>query len=270
MLDELKQRLEPLCADGIALAFSGGVDSSLLLAVLAEMRRERPFPLVALTMRTVLQPPAESAEAAAFAGRFGVEHRVFTFNPLSIDEVRRNRIDRCYHCKKAVFALFWKYAAEHGFKHVIDGTNGDDARAYRPGRKALRESGVLSPLAGFSKSDIRALSAQLDLPTASKPAAPCLATRFEYDTLLTEDAIERVEKGEAFLKNLFPDVSNVRLRVHKNLARIEVSAPAIPAIAARAAEIAAEMKRLGFDFTTLDLDGFRSGCFDFNLKGNEL
>lgn len=132
----------------------------------------------------------------------------------------------------------------------------------------MRESGVLSPLSGFSKSDIRALSARLGLPTASKPAAPCLATRFEYDAVLTEDAIERVEKGEAFLKQLFPDVQNVRLRVHKNLARIEASAPAIPAFAARAAEIAAEMKRLGFDFATLDLDGFRSGCFDFNLKGN--
>lgn len=269
MLERLKQRLEPLCAGGIAVAFSGGVDSSLLLAVLAEMRREHPFPLVALTMRTVLQPPAESAEAAAFAERFGVEHHVFTFNPLSIDDVRHNRVDRCYHCKKAVFALFLKYAAEHGFKHIVDGTNGDDAHAYRPGRKALKESGVLSPLSEFSKTDIRALSAKLGLLTASKPAAPCLATRFEYDTDLTEDAIDRVEKGEAFLKKLFPDVQNVRLRVHKNLARIEVSAPAIPVLAARAAEIATEMKRIGFDFATLDLDGFRSGCFDFNLKGKE-
>lgn len=267
MLDRLKQRLAPLTDGGIALAFSGGVDSSLLLAVLAEMAAEKPFKFVALTMQTVLQSPAEAEQAAAFAKKFGAEHHIFTFNPFAVEAVRFNRTDRCYHCKKAVFAQFADYAAAQGLQHIIDGTNGDDAHVYRPGRKALKEMGVLSPLSEFSKSEIRALSAQLGLSTASKPAAPCLATRFPYDTELTDEKIARAAQSEAALKALFPDFGNIRLRVHGNLARVEVPQSALPAAVEQAAKIANTLKIIGFDYVTLDLEGFRSGSFDIGLKG---
>lgn len=267
MLERLKQRLEPLCAGGIAVAFSGGVDSSLLLAVLAEMRREQPFPLAALTMRTVLQPPAEAEQAAAFAKKFGVEHHVFTFDPFTVEQVRFNRVDRCYHCKKAVFAHFAEYAAAHGLRHIVDGTNGDDSHVYRPGRKALKEAGVLSPLSEFTKAEIRALSAKLGLPTASKPSAPCLATRFAYNTELTDGKIARALAGETAVKELFPDLGDVRLRVHGNLARVEVPKNALPAVVSKAEQLADRLKSVGFEFVTLDLEGFRSGSFDTGLKG---
>ena len=143
MLDRLKRRLAPLTDGGIALAFSGGADSSLLLAVLADMAKEKPFKFAALTMQTALQSPAEAEQAAAFAQKFGVEHHLFTFNPFAVEAVRFNRTDRCYHCKKAVFSQFADYAAENGLVHILNGNNGDDSHIYRPGRKALKEIGVL-------------------------------------------------------------------------------------------------------------------------------
>lgn len=267
MLDRLKQRLAPLTDGGIALAFSGGVDSSLLLAVLADMAAKQPFKFAALTMQTALQSPAEAEQAAAFAQKFGVEHHVFTFNPFEVDAVRFNRIDRCYHCKKAVFSQFADYAAAHGLTHIIDGTNGDDSHVYRPGRKALKEMGVLSPLSEFSKAEIRAMSAQLGLSTASKPAAPCMATRFPYNTELTDEKITRAAQGEAALKAMFPDWGNIRLRVHGDLARLEVPQTAFSAAIEKAAKIANTLKNIGFDYVTLDLEGFRSGSFDIGLKG---
>lgn len=270
MLNRLREYLQNMAPQGIALAYSGGVDSTLLLAVLGEMRRKHPFPLVALTMRTVLQDSEEMAAAEELAEKFGVEQKGFGFNPFSLEEVRHNRTDRCYHCKKAIFTQFRDYARANGLKYLLDGTNADDLSAYRPGRKALNELGVVSPLAelGITKTEIRRMSAELGLPTASKPAAPCLATRFEYDTLLDDVAVRRVADGERTIKETFPQIKDVRLRVHGNLARIEAGKEDLPLIAAQAKEISEKIKGLGFDFVTLDLEGFRSGSFDTGLKQN--
>ena len=180
MLTKLEAYLKELSAAGVALAFSGGVDSMLLLAVLQKMSEEKPFPLVALTMKTVLQDEREMSEAKQAAADLGVKSEFLSFNPFDLEAVRNNRRERCYLCKKAIFEKFVAYAKAQGLKYVLDGTNADDLKVYRPGRKALQELGIISPLAevGLTKVNIRELSAELGLKTASKPAVPCLAPRF--------------------------------------------------------------------------------------------
>ena len=268
MIERLKVYLRKLAGGGVALAYSGGVDSTLLLAVLASLKQEKPFAVTALTMHTVLQNSQEITEAKSLAEKYGIEQKIFSFNPLSSEAVRHNRIDRCYHCKKAIFTQFAAYVQDIGLKYLLDGTNADDLNVYRPGRKALSELGVVSPLAelGIGKAKIRKMSEKLGLPTAFKPAAPCLATRFEYDTLLSDEAVCRVAAGETLIREMFPGIGNVRLRVHGTLARLELPRDKIALAANKAAEIAAGLQKLGFDYVTLDLEGFRSGSFDRRIK----
>ena len=268
MLKDLETYLKKLAPEGIALAFSGGTDSALLLAVLSRICQQNPFPLKALTMRSALQNSDEADEAVRLAKDFNVCHKVFSFNPFSLPEVRHNRTDRCYHCKKAIFTQFAAYARKNNLKFLLDGTNADDLKVYRPGRKALQELGVVSPLAelGINKRQIRELSAELGLKTAFKPAAPCLATRFEYNTLLDDASLQRAAEGEKIIKNAFPALGDIRLRVHGNLARLEVPKDSLSAVAADSAAVVEKLKRLGFDFVTLDLEGFRSGSFDIFRK----
>lgn len=270
MLDRLEAYLHNLTAGGIALAYSGGVDSTLLLAVLANMHQKDAFAFEALTMQTVLQDRQETAEAQKTATAFGVRHKIFTFNPFAEEAVRHNRTDRCYHCKKAVFTQFSAYARRRNLTYILDGTNADDLNVYRPGRKALAELGVVSPLAelGITKAEIRKASEKLGLPTASKPSVPCLATRFDYDTLLSDEAINRVAAGEAVIGKIFPDIGDIRLRVHDRLARIELPKDKLSAAAAKAEQLVSELQKLGFDYVTLDLEGFRSGSFDRQRKQN--
>lgn len=272
MYSRLEEYLQKLAPEGIALAFSGGVDSTLLLAVLGRLCQKQPFPLTALTMQTVLQDSREMAEAEKLTEKFGIRQEKFTFNPFSLDEVRHNRTDRCYHCKKAIFTRFKDYAEANGLKHLLDGTNADDLNAYRPGRKALQEIGVISPLAelGMTKAEIRKMSAMLWLDTASKPAVPCLATRFEYNTLLDEAAVQKVADGEKVIKEMFPEIKEIRLRVQGALARLEVSQESLLLVAEQAKQVAEKLKNLGFDYVSLDLEGFRSGSYDIHLKGKKL
>ena len=145
-IDELKRNLRLLAPHGIALAFSGGVDSTFLLSVLKELHDETPFPLLALTMHTVFQPDDETEAAKRQAAEFGVEAEVFTCDPLALPEVRSNPPDRCCWCKRKIFRTFLDVCRARRIAHLLDGTNADDGHAYRPGRRALKELGVLSPL----------------------------------------------------------------------------------------------------------------------------
>lgn len=267
-IERLKAYLRERSSGGIALAFSGGVDSSLLLAVLCSIRNEEPYPLQALTIHTILHQAEEKQVAEKMTKERDVPHHFFFLDPLSFPEIRDNPLDRCYRCKKILFSEIMTYAADNHLRVVMDGTNADDLKVYRPGRRALKELGILSPLAelGFSKTDIRGMAAELRLECASRPAAPCLATRFEYGTSLSPDAIRKVAEGENFLKGLFPGPENIRLRMHGVVARIEVPVKFLPEIISRRLEVVDGLKRLNFQYITLDMEGFRSGSMDLNLQ----
>ena len=267
LLQELKYFLRQYTAGGIALAFSGGTDSTLLLAVLAEMQQETPFRLTALTMHSNFQTKEELENVRKLTDEYHVSLQVFSGDPMQIPEVRTNQPDRCYHCKKFIFSTFLQYAKEHGYSVLLDGTHAGDLNVYRPGRQALIELGVLSPLAALKmdKPEIRALAGQIDIAVCQKPAAPCLATRFEYGTLLTPELLQKVADGEAVLRKYIPETIPCRLRVQKDLARIEVPADAMEIILRHRETILADLLKLGFSFITLDLQGFRSGCYDKKL-----
>ena len=262
--DQLKQFLRARTEHGIALAFSGGTDSSFLLAILKELHDGSAFPLAAFYMQTVFQTESELEYARAAAAEAGVGLEVFRCDPLSLPELRFNPPDRCYRCKRHLFGQFLDAARARGLETLIDGTNADDLKVYRPGRKALRELGVISPLAelGFTKAEIRRLAAERGLACAGKPSLPCLATRFEYGTELTPELLDRTGRGEELVRKLLPPQTDVRLRVHGELARIEVSPEALPLVLNCRDKINAGLKQLGFKFLTLDLEGFRSGCYD--------
>ncbi len=263
-LPELQQYLRTLAPDGIALAFSGGVDSSFLLALLKELHQENPFPLFALTMQTVFQSDEEIRETRELSRESGVSAQLFSCDPLSLPEIRNNPPDRCYWCKRFIFKQFSAFCREHNIRNLLDGTNADDLHVYRPGRWALAELGVISPLAefGFTKAEIRKCAADRGLRCHAKPSMPCLATRFEYGVELTPERIAQAGKGEALLRKYVPETADVRLRVHGKMARIEVSPEALAGVLEKRKQIAAELHLLGFEFVTLDLEGYRSGCFD--------
>ena len=263
-LPELQQYLRTLAPDGIALAFSGGVDSSFLLALLKELHQENPFPFFALTMQTVFQSDEEIREIRELTRESGVPLKLFSCDPLSLPEIRNNPPDRCYWCKRFIFNQFTVFCREHNIRNLLDGTNADDLHVYRPGRRALAELGVISPLAefGFTKAEIRKCAAERGLHCHAKPSMPCLATRFEYGVELTPERIAQAGKGEALLRKYVPETADVRLRVHGKMARIEVSPEALAGVLEKRKQIAAELHLLGFEFVTLDLEGYRSGCFD--------
>jgi len=211
-----------------ALLFSGGLDSSLLLAAAAKALGPG---LTAITFTGPHTVPGELAAAWALARRFRVDHVVREIDPLSLPEFRHNRLERCYACKRAIITRAWEIAAARGHSVLWDGTNVDDLADFRPGFRALRELGVESPLlaAQLGKAAIRALSRGLGLDDA-RPAQSCLATRFPYDTELTRDGLTRVGRGETWLRRR--GFSRVRLRVRGDRARLELAPEQWPAFLA--------------------------------------
>ncbi len=263
-MEQLTELLRKYTGGGIALAFSGGVDSSFLLFALKGLHDRQPFPLKAVMMQTVFQQQEEQTEAGKIAAGQGVPLEILHCDPLSLPELRTNPPDRCYLCKRHIFDEFLKFCRTQGIKTLMDGTNADDLQVYRPGRKALRELGVISPLAelGFTKTEIRALAGKYGLDFASKPSMPCLATRFEYGTELTPELLGRTGQGETMIRMILPENTAVRLRVQGKIARIEVPPDAMETVLANREKIAAGLRKLKFEFITLDLEGFRSGCYD--------
>ena len=249
-LNELRRMLEDLSEDGVCVAFSGGVDSALLLTVLSEICTRKPFPLLAVVFATAFHTAEETASAMKQAEELGVPAVLVERDVLSDPVLRGNPKDRCYHCKRALFSEMKRIAAARGIQTLVDGTNADDTRAYRPGRKALEELGVLSPLAvcGFAKDEIRAAARELLIPDG---------------TILTDDALRRVERGEAVLREFGLGV--VRLRVHGDVARIETDPDGFELATAKRFEIAFALRQEGFPYVALDLEGFRSGSMDESL-----
>lgn len=267
-LQRLEQFLRPLCPGGIALAFSGGVDSSLLLALLVKMQREEKFSLLVLSALSTLQSARDLAEINAVAAGYGVEVHFVNCDVLAIAEVKHNAPLRCYHCKKFLFETMLAKAAEQGVSTLLEGTHADDLKSYRPGRRALAELGVRSPLAelGISKSEVRAMAKALHVKTAERPSSPCLATRFDYGTELTEEKLRMAGEGERVLRELLPDDADLRLRIHGKLGRIEVNDRYFSLVLSQRHRVIQELEKLGFERITLDIAGFYSGSFDRQQK----
>ncbi|WP_176012846.1 ATP-dependent sacrificial sulfur transferase LarE [Victivallis sp. Marseille-Q1083] len=265
-LEELRRYLAERIPAGICLALSGGVDSALLLALLAPFARQQPDRVLAVTFASNFQPGTDVALAGRLAAGCRVRHRILTVDGFADPELRRNPPDRCYRCKKQLFEALRKLADEAELQHLLDGTNFDDLQQYRPGRRALQELAVLSPLAelGIAKNEIRSLAERLEIPVAQRPAAPCLATRFPYGAELTPAGFQLVEAGEEAIRRRGFRI--VRIRLHGEVARIEIDEPELPEFWRQRREIAGELKRLGFRYLALDLEGFRSGSMDLYLK----
>jgi len=263
LLSRLTEIVEPLTKGGIALAFSGGCDSTLLLVLLAKIKRAHDYPLLPFFFRGPFQTAAEFAQAQSQTHLLKLELRIITPPVFEVAEIRTNDRRRCYFCKRLMFSQLKQAAADFNLQSVMEGTNADDLKEYRPGQAALKELGIHSPLADarFSKADVRKLTAELGAPNAGQPSSACLATRFPYDTELTENALRKVEQTETFLKGL--GLSSFRVRCHGDLARIELSGEdAAHAVFRKREMIADYFHKCGFRYTTIDLKMFQSGSFD--------
>jgi uncharacterized protein len=247
---------------GLLVAFSGGVDSSLVLA--SALRARGADAVVAVTVTSPFHPASELELARRTAAILGARHVVLELDPLSDPELRANPPDRCYRCKRMVFMAMRDLARDEGLDSLVDGSNADDDGDYRPGRRALEELGVRSPLreAGLGKPEIRELARALGIPAWDRPAQACLASRIPYGTELTTDVLRRVERAEQLVLAL--GLRTVRVRDHGDVARIEVDPDALACVVepAARASVVAELKHLGYRYVTLDLEGYRTGSMN--------
>lgn len=243
--------------ESLVVAFSGGVDSTFLLKAAKEALGDR---VVALTIHAPFHLQWEIEETKELAKEIGVKHVIIEATEIP-PEIINNPSNRCYLCKKAVFQGILDFAKENGYRYVADGTNFDDTKDYRPGMKALKELQVVSPLleAGFTKADIRGVSKELGLSTWDKPAYACILTRIQYGQQITKEDLRKIERAERYMIDLgFPIV---RVRLHDQLARIEVAPDQLGEILQEEMirKIATDFKKIGFQYVTLDLEGYRTG-----------
>lgn len=262
VLSDKTDRLRSILADmgGCVIGFSGGVDSTLLFAVAAELLGDRAL---AVTATSQTYPERELNEARELAGRIGGRHLVIVSEELDIPEFRDNPRNRCYYCKKELFGKLREIAGREGLGYVLDGTNCDDAGDHRPGRTAAAELGVRSPLeeAGFSKQDIRDLSRDLGLSTWDKPAFACLSSRFPYGTAITPARVGQVGRAEESLRVL--GFRTLRVRYHGSVARIELGEGEFERAAGiHRDEVVRAVKAAGFTYVALDLQGYRTGAMN--------
>lgn len=242
----------------VCVAFSGGVDSTFLLAVAKSAKPDR---LLAVTASSEFVPAREIETARRLAADLGVDHIVMEVTVLGNEKLHFNPKDRCYHCKKDLFSGILNICRQHGIAHLMHAVNTDDLGDYRPGLKASAELGVLSPLveAGFSKADIRHASREMGLETWNKPSQSCLATRLPYGEQITKEKLLRIEKAEAFLHDM--GFAQVRVRSHGLLARIEVEPGRIMELMKDKirTDIVKELTDLGYQYVSVDMQGYETG-----------
>jgi len=241
--------------EAAAIAFSGGADSTLLLAAVRDaIGADRIIALTAVTPYMVRQ---EIGDAIGLTGQFGVRHELVEVPmPEGIDS---NPPDRCYRCKRAMYQRLGEAAAELGYRTLLDGSNVNDAQDFRPGLRALRELGIRSPFleAGIDKEAVRTIARELGLPTWQKSTNACLLTRLGYDTHVSMERLQQIEEAERFLAARGFD--NVRVRCHADLARIEVAPEQRARLLAEAESVIDAMQRFGFRYVSMDLAGYQFG-----------
>lgn len=254
----------------VAVAFSSGVDSTFLLKTAQDVLGDH---VIAVTVKPYSFPTRELEEAKAFCEEWGIRHIIYEINELEIDGFRENPPERCYLCKRELFAKMLKIAEEHNISYVVEGSNVDDEGDYRPGMRAVSELGIVSPLrkAGLYKEEIRTLSKEMGLPVWDKPSFACLASRFAYGECITKEKLEKVERAEQLLMD--KGFRQMRVRVHGSMARIEVLPGEFGKLMERGTreEIVSKLRSYGFSYISMDLEGYRTGsmnegAFDARMK----
>jgi uncharacterized protein len=246
------------------VAFSGGADSSLVARAAHDALAGRAL---AVTGASASIPPREVDHARRVAGEIGIAHRVVSTHEQDDASYRANPVDRCYYCKRELFSTLARLAREEAFDAVLSGDNTDDLADHRPGRRAALEAGVRFPLqeAGLTKSEVREMSRALGLPTWDKPASPCLASRVAYGEAIDPVVLARIDSAEEFVRRL--GIAVVRVRHHRDVARIEVPEADIDRLMAHRAAVVDRLRALGWPFVSMDLSGFRSGSMNLLVPG---
>ena len=262
-LESLKSMLSQM--GSVLIAYSGGADSTFLLKVALSVLGDK---VVAVTANSETYPSSEQEEARKIVNMLGVKHVVINTKELDDDNFASNPPERCYYCKRELFSRLTELARQYELNYVVDGSNYDDMGDFRPGMRAASELGIRSPLkeAALAKDELRALSKAMNLPTWDKPPQPCLATRFPYATRLTREELSRVALAEEFLAGL--GIKQLRVRVHGDVARIEVSREDMPLFLKEdiSKKIVNRFKSLGYTYITLDIQGYRMGSMNEVLK----